>query len=254
MVFVPGGGWLHGGRQLQGYNLMAHMARQGWVCVSVQYRVAPRHRWPRHIRDVRAAVAWTRANIGDYGGDPAFVAIAGCSAGGHLASLTGLAPHDRNFNAGLPPGADPSVDAVVSLYGRYDWRDRSTRDGDEFVRFLECFVVRKTVKRHPELFDDASPITRIHADAPPFLVVHGTADHVIPVGEAQDFVRQLREVSGAPVHYLEIPTAGHGFDLTDRWSTQAALEATSQFLTAVARYRDRGAVVAPTASAESGRA
>ena len=79
LVFVPGGGWLHGGRQLQGYSLMSHLAERGWVCVSVQYRVAPRHRWPRHIRDVRAAVAWVRAHIDQFGGDPRFVAVAGCA-------------------------------------------------------------------------------------------------------------------------------------------------------------------------------
>lgn len=240
LVFVPGGGWLHGGRQLQGYSLMAHLARRGWVCVSVQYRVAPRHRWPQHVRDVRAAVAWTRTNIGDLGGDPRFLALAGCSAGGHLAALTGLAPHDPNFNVALPPGADPSVDAVVSLYGRYDWTDRSTRDRDEFVRFLERFVVRKSMERHPEVFIDASPIKRVHADAPPFLVVHGDDDHVIPVDEARAFVDQLKRVSTSAVHYLEIPHAGHGFDLTDRRSTQAAIESTSQFLDSIRRqHHDR---------------
>ncbi len=57
LVFVPGGGWLHGGRQLQGHTLMSHLAHRGWVCLSVQYRVAPRHRWPRHIRDVLAGVS-----------------------------------------------------------------------------------------------------------------------------------------------------------------------------------------------------
>ena len=235
LVFVPGGGWLHGGRQLQGYSLMSHMAEQGWVCVSVQYRVAPRHRWPRHILDVRAAVAWTRAHIHDFGGDPRFVAVAGCSAGGHLAALTGLAPHDADFNAELASGSDPSVDAVVSLYGRYDWTDRSTRDRDEFVGFLESVVVRKSVERHREVFENASPITRVQADAPPFLVIHGDSDRVIPVQEAREFVTQLKAVSTAAVHYLEIPAVGHGFDLTDRWSTQAAIEATSKFLETVRR-------------------
>ena len=240
LVFVPGGGWLHGGRQLQGYSLMSHMAEQGWVCVSVQYRVAPRHRWPRHIRDVRAAVAWTRAHIDDFGGDPRFVAVAGCSAGGHLAALTGLAPHDADFNVELAPGADPSVDAVVSLYGRYDWTDRSTRDRDEFVGFLESVVVRKSMERHRDVFDNASPITRIHADAPPCLVIHGDSDRVIPVREAREFVNQLQAVSTSAAHYLEIPGVGHGFDLTDRWGTQAAIETTSTFLTAVRRLHNAG--------------
>ncbi|MDT5171542.1 MAG: hypothetical protein QOD02_4892, partial [Mycobacterium sp.] len=220
-------------RQLQGYSLMSHLAERGWVCVSVQYRVAPRHRWPRHIRDVRAAVAWVRAHIDQFGGDPRFVAMAGCSAGGHLAALTGLTPHDADFNAELAPGADPSVDAVVSLYGRYDWIDRSTRERDEFVRFIEKIVVRRSIGRHLDVFKNASPIARVHPDAPPFLVIHGDADRVIPVGEAHAFVHRLRSVSRSAVRYLEIPGAGHGFDLTSPYSAHAAVHATSHFLEAV---------------------
>jgi dipeptidyl aminopeptidase/acylaminoacyl peptidase len=149
--------------------------------------------------------------------------------------LTGLAPHDADFNAELTPDADSSVDAVVSLYGRYDWTDRTTRDSDEFVGFLERVVVRKTMERHSEVFENASPITRTHPDAPPFLVIHGDSDHVIPVQEARAFVTQLRAVSTSAVRYLEIPAVGHGFDLTDRWGAQAAIEAASQFLEAARR-------------------
>ena len=235
LVFVPGGGWLHGGRQLQGYSLMSHLAERGWVCVSVQYRVAPRHPWPRHIRDVRTAVAWARAHIDEFGGDPRFVAVAGCSAGGHLAALTGLTPHDADFDAELAPGADPSVDAVVGFYGRYDWMDRSTRERDEFVRFIEKFVVRRSIDGHHDVFENASPIARVQPDAPPFLVIHGDSDHVIPVGEAHAFVQRLRSVSRSAVTYLEIPGAGHGFDLTDPHNTNAAIHATSDFLEAVRR-------------------
>ncbi len=241
LVFVPGGGWLHGGRQVQGHTLMSHLAQRGWVCLSVQYRVAPRHRWPRHIRDVKAAVAWARAHVDDFGGDPRFAAVAGCSAGAHLAALTGLAPHDDDFNAELAAHADTSVDAVVGLYGRYDWIDRSTPERDEFVRFIENFVVRNTMHRHREIFENASPITRVHPDAPPFLLIHGDADRVIPVGEARGFVDALQSVSRSPVGYLQIPGAGHGFDLTDRFSTQAAVEATSQFLETVRRNQSTAA-------------
>ena len=89
------------------------------------------------------------------------------------------------------------------------------------------------MERHREVFENASPITRIHAGAPPFLVIHGESDGVIPVQEAREFVTQLQAVSTSAVHYLEIPAVGHGFDLTDRWSTQAAIEATSKFLETV---------------------
>ena len=95
LVFVPGGAWVFGSRILQGHALMAHLAEQGWVCLSVQYRTSPSHRWPRQVVDVTSAIAWARANAEQYGGDPSFVAVAGCSAGGHMASLAGLVPGEQ---------------------------------------------------------------------------------------------------------------------------------------------------------------
>ena len=235
LVFVHGGGWIHGGRQLQGYALMSHLAERGWVCLSVNYRVAPQHRWPRHIQDVKAAVAWARANVDRFGGDRAFVAIAGVSAGGHLAALTGLSADDADLGAELAPSADSSVDAVVGVYGRYDWADRSTRERDEFVGFLERIVVRKRLATHPQIFEQASPIARVRPDAPPFLVVHGSADSVIPVAQARAFVERLRGVSASQVGHLELPGAGHGFDLIDRWRTRGAVTAIGAFLDEVHR-------------------
>lgn len=230
LVFVPGGGWVHGSRILQGYALMAHLARQGWVCLSVNYRVAPQHRWPRHVQDVKAAIAWARGHVQSVGGDPNFVAVAGCSAGGHLAALAGLTADDADFGAELTPGADTSVDAVVGIYGRYDWVDRSTSERDEFVRFLEGVVVRDRIDTSPDTFRRASPITRIRPDAPPFFVVHGSKDRVIPVAQARDFVGQLGAVSRSRVSYLELPGAGHGFDLTDGRRTGTANVAIGSFL------------------------
>ena len=63
---------------LQGYALMSHLAEMGWVCLSIDYRVAPHHRWPAHITDVKTAIAWARANVDKFGGDRNFVAVAGC--------------------------------------------------------------------------------------------------------------------------------------------------------------------------------
>ncbi|MCX2932024.1 alpha/beta hydrolase [Mycobacterium sp. CVI_P3] len=82
LVYVPGGGWVHGKRMLQGHALMSHLAERGWICLAIDYRVSPHHRWPRHVADVKAAVAWARANIAEFGGNPDFVAVAGSSAGG----------------------------------------------------------------------------------------------------------------------------------------------------------------------------
>ena len=235
LIFVPGGGWIHGSRMLQGYPLMSRLADSGWVCLSIDYRVAPHHPWPRHIRDVKAAVAWARANAGRFGGDPSFVAIAGCSSGGHLAALTGLTDDDVDFNAELATDADTSVNAVVSMYGRYDWVDRSTQERDEFVGFLERIVVRKRLARHPDVFFNASPIARVRAEAAPFLVVHGSADRIIPVGQAQAFVTELRAASRSAVAYLELPGADHGFDLIDRWRSGQVTTAIGLFLNEIHR-------------------
>lgn len=235
LLFVPGGAWVHGSRILQGYALMSHLAEMGWVCLSIDYRVAPNHRWPQHLTDVKTAIAWARANVDRFGGDRNFLAIAGCSAGGHLAALAGLTPNDPEMQDDLPAGADTSVDAVVGIYGRYCWEDRSTVERDRFVDFLERVVVNRTIADDPELFRKASPLAQVNADAPPFLVVHGAGDSVIPVKQARDFVEALRRTSRALVGYVELPGVGHGFDMTDGPRTGAMARAIGLFLEQVRR-------------------
>jgi acetyl esterase/lipase len=235
LLFVPGGAWVHGSRLLQGYALMSHLASMGWVCLSIDYRVAPNHRWPQHITDVKTAIAWARANVDKFGGDRDFVALAGTSAGGHLAALAGLTGNDPELQEDLPEGSDTAVDAVVGIYGRYDWEDRSTVERARFVDFLERVVVKHTIARHPDIFRKASPIHRTHADAPPFLVIHGSGDTVIPVQQARDFVEKLRSVSRSAVGYVELPGAGHGFDMTDGARTGSMATAIGLFLNEVHR-------------------
>ena len=237
MIFVPGGAWVHGSRILQGYALMSHLAANGWVCLSVDYRVSPNNPWPRHLDDVKTAIAWARANVDRFGGDRDFVTIAGCSAGGHLAALAGLTAGDPEFDAHLPEGSDTSVDAVVGIYGRYDWEDRSTTERERFVEFLERIVVKRRIEDAPETFRAASPIARVHADAPPFLVIHGSADNVIPVAQARSFVDQLQAVSRSPVGYVELPGAGHGFDMLDGTRTGPMATAIGLFLNQIHRIR-----------------
>jgi acetyl esterase/lipase len=237
LVYIPGGAWIFGRRALQGHALMAHLVRRGWVCLSLEYRAGPQHRWPRQMTDIKAAIAWARANVSEFGGDPNFVVAAGCSAGGHLAALAGLTADDPQFQADLPADADTSVDAVVSLYGLYDWRDRSTAQRARFMEFLERVVVKRSQVRHPEVFNAASPVDRIHKDAPPFLVVHGSDDNLIPVGEARAFVDRLRSVSAAKVGYVELPGVGHGFDLIDGARTGVVVAAIGRFLRQILKDR-----------------
>ena len=122
---------------------------------------------------------------------------------------------------------------MVGIYGRYDWEDRSTAERDRFVDFLERVVVRKRLAKHPDVFRNASPIARVRADGPPFLVVHGSADTVIPVAQARAFVQRLKAVSRSTVGYLELPGASHGFDIVDGARTSSAALVISLFLNEV---------------------
>jgi acetyl esterase/lipase len=233
LLFVPGGAWVQGSRVLQGHTLLHYLVKRGWVCLTMNYRVSPVHRWPRHIEDVNAAIAWARANVDKYGGDRDFVAVAGCSAGGHLAALAGLTAGDPGFRGELSEDADTSVDAVVGIYGRYDWLDRSTPTRKNFQSFLERVVVGRRQSRHPEIYEAASPIARIHDDAPPFFLIHGEQDTIIPVGEARRFHEELRAVSRNSVQYSEIPRAGHAFDLVDSSHARRCAVEVGTFLTDV---------------------
>ncbi|PRX51192.1 acetyl esterase/lipase [Prauserella shujinwangii] len=214
LLQVHGGAWIVGNKDQQGIPLMLHMARRGWVCVAINYPLSPAARWPEHIVAAKRALAWVRENIADYGGDPSFVAATGGSAGGHLAALLALTPND----AALQPGfaeADTSVQACVPHYGVYDFA--ATSGSPASAARLRALLARHVVGKDPaEFLDDyiaASPLDRITDKAPPFFVVHGEHDTLVPVREAREFVRRLREASPNPVAYAEIPGAQHAFDL-----------------------------------------
>ena len=229
LLQVPGGAWVIGMRRPQAYPLMSHLAARGWVCVSIGYRVAPRHTWPDHIVDVKRALAWVKEHIADYGGDPNFVAITGGSAGGHLSALAALTPNDPKFQPGFED-ADTSVTAAVPVYGRYDWFSTQGEGRREFIDLLEKFVVKRKFTTHRHVYVEASPIRQLRADAPPFFVLHGRDDSLIPVGEAQEFVDELRAVSKSPVAYAELPGAQHGFDIFSSPRAHRSAEAVARFL------------------------
>jgi dienelactone hydrolase len=235
LLQVPGGAWMLGWRRPQAYPLMSQLVSRGWVCVSMNYRVSPWHTWPDHIVDVKRALAWVKENISRYGGDPDFVAISGGSAGGHLSSLAALTPNEPRFQPGFEE-ADTSVVAAVPFYGRYDWY--STDGRSEFIRVLETLIVKHKLDTHRHIYLDASPIQYVRPDAPPFFVLHGTDDSLIPVAEAREFVAELRAVSQSPVAYAELPYAQHAFDIFGSPRAHRSAEAVARFLSWVYVTKD----------------
>jgi len=237
LVYIHGGAWVIGDKREQGLPLLYEFARRGWVAVTINYRLSPRATWPDHIVDCKLAVAWVRDHIAEYGGDPDFIAVSGGSAGGHLAALLALTSGDAAFQPGFET-ADTSVDACVPFYGVYDMT--AGRGGSRYDEGLLVLLERRVFKRRladdPSLFESASPLHRVHSGAPPFFVIHGTNDTLVPVGDARAFVRALREVSRSPVLYAELPYTQHAFDVLPSVRSAHAVAAVVRFLEGV-RFR-----------------
>ncbi|MEU6644783.1 alpha/beta hydrolase [Saccharomonospora sp. NPDC046836] len=214
LLQVHGGAWIVGNKDQQGIPLMLHMAQRGWVCVAINYPLSPAAQWPEHIVAAKRALAWIRAHIADYGGDPGYVVTTGGSAGGHLASLLALTANDPRLQPGFTD-VDTSIQACIPHYGVYDFAGTSgSRASETRLRHLLArYVVGKDPVRDHDDYVAASPLDRITAKAPPFFVIHGERDTMVPVQEARDFVGRLRAVSPHPVAYAEIPGAQHAFDL-----------------------------------------
>ena len=228
LIQVPGGAWAVGDKRVQAYTLMSRMVELGWICVSINYSKSPRCAFPTHLIDVKRAIAWVRENIADYGGDPDFMAITGGSAGGHLASLAALTPNDPSFQPGFED-ADTTVQAIAPYYGVYDFTDFDNMH-EMMLPFLEHFVLKSRYSDNPERFRAASPITYAHGEAPPFFVLHGEKDELVPSGQARAFCAALREAGAATVAYAELANAHHAFDITPTVRSRLAADAVADFL------------------------
>ena len=226
---IPGGAWVMGNKRGQAHPLMSHMAELGWICVAVNYRHSPRNTWPDHLVDVKRALAWVKAHIADYGGDPEFIAITGGSAGGHLSSLAALTPNDPQFQPGFED-VDTRVQAAVPFYGYFDFTRVDDAAHPLLLALLEGVVIKQPHATNLGSYVAASPITHAGADAPPFFVLHGRNDTLIPVEQARGFVARLREVSTQPVVYAELPIAQHAFDMFGSARAAHAALAVEQFL------------------------
>jgi acetyl esterase/lipase len=247
IVYVHGGAWMIGDKREQGKPMMYELVARGWICVSINYRLSPKATWPDHIVDVKRAVAWVKAHIAEYGGDPDFIAITGGSAGGHLSALAALTPNDPQFQPGFED-ADTSVQAAVPFYGVYDF----TRFDDAMHPMMPALLVKSVLKQRPSTdlqpFLNASPVNHLSADAPPFFVLHGRNDSLVPVEQARAFVERLRRVSTQPVAYAELPVTQHAFDIFGSARAAHTAVAVEQFLAEVYATHLRADVAAPEVS------
>jgi acetyl esterase/lipase len=230
LLQVHGGGWTMGDKAQQALPLMHYLAGRGWICVAINYRLGPTSRYPEFLIDVKMAIAWIRENIVGFGGDAGFIAITGGSAGGHIASLAALTPNESDLQPGFE-SVDTALATAVPLYGRYDFLDRGGHcAGSDLLQFLAANVMPCSHEQDRALWERASPLSLVRPDAPPFFVVHGSHDCLIPVAEGADFVQRLRAVSRNPVLYAELSGAEHAFDIMNTLWTTWTVRAIYRFL------------------------
>jgi acetyl esterase/lipase len=231
LLQIHGGAWMVGDKGSQALPLMYHLASRGWICVAANYRLSPSVGFPTHLEDCKRALCWIRQHGREYGMDTDFVAVTGGSAGGHLSALMGLTANRPELQPD-DPGIDTSVQACIPFYGIYDFLVRYDQHPNRQVyeRFLTGKVLHESVHDNPALWDLASPIAQIHAEAPPFMVVHGTHDSLAAVGEGRVFSAKLRGVSRQPVVYVEMPGAEHAWEIVHSLRTEHTIDGVHRFL------------------------
>jgi acetyl esterase/lipase len=213
---IHGGSWRGGNKRQQARPLLHRLARRGWICVAASYPLVPEAGINDQLVALKQALAWMRSEGADYGIDPSRIAVTGGSAGGHLAALVALTAGRPEYQPGFED-ADTSVQFAIPVYGIYDFLNRN-QTRDEWP-IIPKGVMKATKDEAVDRYREASPLDQVHASAPPFLVIHGASDAVVPVAEAHHFVDALRNVSTAPVGYAEIPGANHAFDVLDSLRT-----------------------------------
>jgi acetyl esterase/lipase len=268
VIWIHGGGWSSGSRTPIP-NGPVGLCSRGYAVASIDYRLYPAYAWPTQIQDAKGAVRWLRANAATYGLDPDRFGAWGESAGGHLAAMLGTTGGVGNSvtignvtvdlegtvggNVGAA-GVSSRVQAVADWFGATDFlqmrfypttvnHDASTSD--------ESHLVGGPIQTRPEQVASADPITFISADDPPFLVMHGTVDDLIPFNQSELLVEALRAAS-VPVTFTPVQGVGHG---GSGWETSANYQPVYDFFDASLKNlgAPRVAVTATANAAEAGR-
>jgi acetyl esterase/lipase len=240
LVQIHGGAWFSGSKEQQGQPLMRHLARRGWVCVAVNYRLSPAATFPDHLIDAKRALAWVRHNIAAYGGDPTTIAVTGGSAGGHLAALVGVTANDPVYQPGFED-VDTSVVACVPIYAVLDLVNTAGARAGFTARTYDHLMSRVLMqtRRTDDLegWTAASPLSHVRPGLPPFLVVHGRQDTLVWIEEARFFVESMRR-AGNRAALIEVPYAQHAFDIMVTRRSIATVRAITTFLEETLSARD----------------
>lgn len=222
IVCIHGGGFRAGKRESYD-GLIVRLAEQGFVAITITYRLAPKYQFPAAVHDTKAAVRWVRANAAKYKIDPSRIGTTGGSAGGHLAQFLGVTAGVKEFEGdGGNPGESSAVACVVNVYGPSDFTKSYGKSVDA-AEVLPLFLggnLEKARKLHLK----ASPLYWVTPVAAPTLCIHGTLDKYVAHEQAVWLVDKMN-AAGAEAELLTLEGAGHGFKGMDAETADKALMA-----------------------------
>jgi acetyl esterase/lipase len=204
LVMVHGGGWRSGDKRGGLLSVLPiQYAERGYVCISVNYRLTGEAPFPACVEDVKCAVRWLRANAEKYNVDPERIGGFGSSAGAHLVAMLGLVGPETGLEGDGPYQEQSSLlQAVCCSATPADFTNWGGLRGDgSFLAGPDDTLDERASK--------ASPVTYAHESAPPFLVIHGTVDQIVPVSQGDRFVEALKKAGAKDVTYLRYENAGH---------------------------------------------
>lgn len=217
VVWIHGGGWRGGSKA--GCTFV-YLVQHGYAAASVEYRFSQKARFPAQIQDCQAAIRWLRANAKKYNIDPDRIGVGGGSAGGHLVALLGTAGGTKAFSPiGGNENVSDRVQAVCDFYGPKDFnRVMAHAEADTEVKNIFKFntpgdpysdLIGVPLGSDKAKCDAVSPVFHVSKDDAPFLILHGTADALVPFAQSVEFVECLRK-AGVPVVFQRFPGGGHG--------------------------------------------
>jgi acetyl esterase/lipase len=193
ILFIHGGGWYEGDKK---HPHVLQLLDKGFAVASMNYRLTDEAAWPAQINDVKAAIRFLRANAAKYNIDPNRIGLWGMSAGGHLAALAGTTGDVTELEGkDGPPGVSSRVQAVVDWFGPTDFTPYSSGKetlGKNVQWMVDRLFGGKLTERKAEA-KAASPVSYISPDDPPFLIMHGTNDGVVPIDQSRRFAEALQK-------------------------------------------------------------
>jgi acetyl esterase/lipase len=208
---------IHGGAFLMGDKSddvpLEYLAR-GYAVASINYRLSGDAFFPAQIEDCKAAVRWLRANASKYRLDPDRFAAWGASAGGHLSAMLGTTGWVKEYEVGGCLDVSSRVQAVVDYYGPSDFLQM---DGHRMPDGMahdpadspESRLIGGSIQQNREKAARANPISYVTKNAPPFLIVHGDSDPLVPHHQSVLLAEALKR-AGVPVQFYTVKGGGHG--------------------------------------------